>query len=198
VTAVRGIDISPNMVEEYNQRAAGKGRSPTQMRAVVGDVFATPPDPAIADHEFFGFDFAVISGALHHMPDAALTLQKLADHLKTGGTLLVFDFLPDPIGTANSGHAHGHSHGHDHGHSHSHGSAPVVDLGDGPSAIDDRQALKTITKHGFSKDEMNTLLSGAGYTDFDFKEVKETFRFGGSGAMSGKERRVFLCRSKKA
>ncbi|KAI0838068.1 S-adenosyl-L-methionine-dependent methyltransferase [Hypoxylon sp. FL0890] len=102
-----GIDISENMVAAYNAQVENQGLSHDEMYAVVGDLAAAGgPQPAdlLADPRFFGFNVATVGGGLHHFADPELAAARLAQRLRPGGVLLVWDFLP-----------HGPIHGHQHG-----------------------------------------------------------------------------------
>ena len=70
MTQLRGVDISDGMVELFNKAAESNGLTPDQMRAVQGDLVASPESDAqtaLADKEFFNFDLIVMSMALHHI-----------------------------------------------------------------------------------------------------------------------------------
>ena len=65
---IRGIDIAPGMVSEYNKRAAAANVSPEKMFAHEGDL--VNPSAAISTAELHDLDLAIVSMALHHLPDA--------------------------------------------------------------------------------------------------------------------------------
>ncbi|TGZ85594.1 S-adenosyl-L-methionine-dependent methyltransferase [Ascodesmis nigricans] len=91
VASVTGIDLSPNMVNEFNTAAQNQGLSKEEMQAVVGDL--------CSDQELLpeakDFDVAVCSLALHHIADAGLTVKRIAERLKSEtGMLAIVEFKP--------------------------------------------------------------------------------------------------------
>ncbi|KAF8449538.1 S-adenosyl-L-methionine-dependent methyltransferase [Kalaharituber pfeilii] len=88
-----GIDISENMIAEYNKFATIQNLPPHIMHAYHGTLI-DPADPnplQFSSPEFSDFDLAMASMALHHFADPAYSLQKLAERVKSGGVLLVVD-----------------------------------------------------------------------------------------------------------
>ncbi len=80
---VTGVDISPEMVEQANRRAAEAGVL-GRVRFEVGDVGALPfPD----EH----FDLVVSTSSLHHWSDPARGLSEICRVLKRGGEADIFD-----------------------------------------------------------------------------------------------------------
>lgn len=149
VTAIRGIDISGNMVQKYNEAALSSGLKPDQATATVGDLVAPTVSPAIAGPEYQNFDIAVIGLGFHHFENPALAVKRLAERLKREtGVLLIIDFLPPKKGEP--------------GHSHAHG-------GDDPMA-----AMRHTIKHdGFTGNRMRELFEGAGLENFGFDVLDE-------------------------
>lgn len=96
VSEVRGIDISVNMVHEYNTRAQNQGLYPSEMSAVVGDLLdPSGASPSICEPDLFQFDLAVVGFSLHHFANPELAVMRLLERLKAGtGVLLIIDFLP--------------------------------------------------------------------------------------------------------
>ncbi|KAL2136812.1 hypothetical protein VTI74DRAFT_1026 [Chaetomium olivicolor] len=91
-----GIDLSENMVAAYNARAENQGLTPSEMHAHQGNI-CVPEDPnpqAFTSPEFSNFDVAVVGLGFHHFDDPALAARRLAERLKTGGVLVILDFLP--------------------------------------------------------------------------------------------------------
>ncbi|KAF2479679.1 S-adenosyl-L-methionine-dependent methyltransferase [Neohortaea acidophila] len=95
VTKVIGVDISPNMVQLYNQEAASAGLQPEQVRAVAGDLFADEVPAELNTAEFYNFDVIVVGLGFHHFENPVLAIQRLSERLKAGrGVLMIIDFLP--------------------------------------------------------------------------------------------------------
>lgn len=66
------------------------------MHAHQGNL-CVPDDPspaAFAGPEFFNFDVAAVGLGFHHFDHPALAARRLAERLKTGGVLVILDFLP--------------------------------------------------------------------------------------------------------
>lgn len=103
VTQCVGIDLSTNMVHEYNSRALNQGIPPSEMQAHEGNLISptsTPPS-SFSTPEFHNFSLAVVALGFHHFDDCALAAKRLVERLKSGGVLLILDFLP---------HEHMHAH----------------------------------------------------------------------------------------
>ncbi len=81
---VTGVDLSPEMVELANHRAAEAGLPGERVRFEVGDVGALP----YADGRFDG---VVSTLSLHHWPDPALGLAEIHRVLKPGGEARIYD-----------------------------------------------------------------------------------------------------------
>ncbi|KAI9804918.1 MAG: hypothetical protein M1833_006221 [Piccolia ochrophora] len=101
-TEVRGVDVAPKMVEQFNARAKCRRDADPEMFAVVGDISpAEGPSASIAGEDYHGFDLAVVGVALHHMHDSKLVLRRLAERVKVGtGVVFIVDVVP---------HAHHHT-----------------------------------------------------------------------------------------
>ncbi|KAH7340116.1 S-adenosyl-L-methionine-dependent methyltransferase [Rhizoctonia solani] len=94
--SIIGVDISPKSVEFFNERAAGQGVSPEQMKAICADL----TERGQAQNDLFGgilFDAIICSVGYHHFDDVAAITKKLVSYLKPGiGTLVIVDFIESP------------------------------------------------------------------------------------------------------
>lgn len=94
-TDFTGIDLSPNMVEEYNKRFSSDQSPHFHAEAVVGnltDPSGTPAD--LASDKFFNFNLVAVGFGFHHFDDLRLTTARLTERLKPGGVLMILDFKP--------------------------------------------------------------------------------------------------------
>ncbi|KAL8769112.1 MAG: hypothetical protein Q9194_005532 [Teloschistes cf. exilis] len=156
VDEVRGIDVSAAMVKAYNDMAVSANVQRDQMLAVRGDILGPPTDSqrdALAGREWFGFDIAVMSMALHHVASPEDAVKLLVERLRVGGIVLLIDGVQDSVkfsGADLSQMAH--------------------DLVPGSE--------KVITRAGFAKDQVLGILDGAGCQDVGFLEFEEPTRLG--------------------
>lgn len=157
---VVGVDVSPKMVEGFNEAVLNQGITPKEMRAIVADISKPADFDKVEQEAPGGFNIVFSSLSFHHLPDIDGTLQKLFDLTKAGGTILIIDFISLPGEGAgdifpdakdHSHHSHGHHHGHHHGdpHNHSHGG--------GHSHV-------VAHHHGFSEESITKSLETAGYS----------------------------------
>ena len=151
-TETRGIDVSEAMVNKFNIEAREAGMTEAQTRAVRGDILA-PIEAQLESQEFYDFDLAVMSMALHHVEDPKIMIAKLVERLKPGGTVVIIDWIP-------SGKASSDGHGN-HGHDHS--QADEKRDGHGQHA-----GSHTITFDGFSKEQMYNFFREAGCSNNDY------------------------------
>ena len=173
------------MVNKFNAEAREAGTSEAQMRAVRGDLLA-PPGGLLEDREFYGFDLAVMSMALHHVDDPKAMIAKLVERVKPGGIVVIIDWVVSdevPFGShGNHGmNTHGHEqpqsshhnhneheqhsheppqsshHNHDgHGHEHGHGHGHSQ-----------HAASHTLSSEGFSQEQIRALFLDAGCRNTD-------------------------------
>jgi SAM-dependent methyltransferase len=61
------------------------------MMAIQGDL--NDPRDSLTQSEWFDFDAAIISMALHHVQDPAELLKRLRQRVKRGGSVIVIDWL---------------------------------------------------------------------------------------------------------
>lgn len=171
-TEFRGIDVSENMVNEYNARASSRGFSPTQMLATRGDLLAREkPTPSVSGPDFYDFDLAVVDLGFHHFEDPALAAKRLVERLKPGkGVLLIIDFVP---------HEHAAAH-HD---------------GEKDGGLLKTAATYIVAHHGFARVKIEGMLKDAGCVDVDYVVLEEPLKFGGE--MEGQQRTVFMIRGRR-
>lgn len=137
-SVLRGIDISDGMVELYNAGARKQNLSWDQMHARQGNLLEEPEK--FEDPDLFGFDVALISMSLHHVENAPKMIEKLAERLRPGGSLVVIDWVsPQESGC---------------------GFPPK------PAHL---PAVETITYHGFTEKQMLDMFNAAGLTDIGYK-----------------------------
>ena len=95
VTTVRGIDVSENMVQRFNDTAQSSGLKFDQAHAVVGDLCGESVPDHLTTPEYYDFDIAAIGLGFHHFEDPQLAIKRLTERLKVGtGVLVIVDFLP--------------------------------------------------------------------------------------------------------
>lgn len=150
VTRAVGLDISQNMVAEYNKWARDNGFGAQQMIAYQHDLLAesqSREQPPPAD-SLSNFDVAIVSMALHHVSDPGQLMKKLASCLRPGGVCVVLDRVASS-------------------------SRPELEL-DLPA--EQAEVLKTINKHGFDEDEMRQLYQDAGLShNFEYIVIEHPF-----------------------
>ncbi|KAL8944128.1 MAG: hypothetical protein Q9216_000633 [Gyalolechia sp. 2 TL-2023] len=192
VSEAKGIDVSGAMVKAYNDQARAAGVPEQKMCAVVGDMLAVTEGGGdgnrVTDAEWSGFDFAVMSMALHHVAPPEDAVMKLVERLKEGGVLVIVDWdlssivFHDAHPKFGPGDHGGHSYGHGQPHAgQTHNVVPGSE--------------QTITRAGFGKEEMEKMFTDAGCEDVGFEEFKEMTRLGdGEQAVM---QRLFIAKGKK-
>ncbi|KAL3431423.1 S-adenosyl-L-methionine-dependent methyltransferase [Aspergillus tetrazonus] len=181
-TQTIGLDLSANMLSEYNKAAQemfGKhGPGTVRMRGFQHDLLQSSssgasdpvPDPGAAGLAEVGdntlpngtlapFDIIVIGMALHHVADAGRLLQRFAELLKPGGVCIVLDMVPGSARLGGDGDEEG------------------SDLMEGLEQGEERGVLDTIAKHGCTETEMRDLYEGAGMVKFEYVVFEQRFRF---------------------
>jgi SAM-dependent methyltransferase len=212
------------MVSVYTRNAHNQGLTPDFMSARVGNLL-DPADPSpddFASAEWFNFDLAVVGLGFHHFEDPTLAAARLAERLKTGGVLMIIDFMPhsnhgeievDGDGGTGSGEgiSYGHGHGifHGHGHGHGHGEHGSGDKGAEHSQESDhreadseegdkgsQKVLQTTAHAGFSKEDVYAAFEKAGVgKDFAFDVLKKDVVFSTNDRKI--TRQVFFARGTK-
>lgn len=152
MTKVLGLDVSDNMVAEFNKNAEAAGLS-DKMSARRGDLLADSASTELSGSEFFNFDAVVVSMALHHFDDAGKALKTLAKRLQSGGTCVIVDIVPD------------HSH----------------DFRQQIREHVNSETAETVKSHGFTLEQMRDLFAGAGLTNFGYHVIEEPAVFRKNG-----------------
>ncbi|KAJ4386186.1 hypothetical protein N0V93_009079 [Gnomoniopsis smithogilvyi] len=149
-----GIDLSEKMVQIYNARALNQGLAEQEMMGYQGDLCVpTDEDPAaFRNPKFFEFEMACVGLGFHHFDDPSLAAKRLVSRLKSGGVLMILDFLPHGVHPDADGH-----YDHDHGHSHDHSHGRTDEENEAQE-----KALKTVTHHGFSEERIKEIFVEAG------------------------------------
>lgn len=88
----QGVDIATAQVHRFNAEAAKLLDDPaSRMFAVQGDL--TDPHDFLSQPEWWDFDVAIISMALHHVKDPVGMLKFMKERVRKGGSIVVLDFL---------------------------------------------------------------------------------------------------------
>lgn len=110
--AFTGLDISENMVAEYNSRFEGEefaGKGSTA-KGLVGNLLGETVDLGVVIPDVKldgGFDLVVVGYGFHHFPKPALAAERLSRCLKPGGWLVIVDLAPhEPDGGVKAGTVH--------------------------------------------------------------------------------------------
>jgi SAM-dependent methyltransferase len=93
-----GVDLSGNMVKEYNRKFAEtvqqSGSITQKAEAFVGDLLDSKgPSDSVSETKFSDFDLAVVGYGFHHFQDLNIATSRLVSRLKPGGVLLIVDFF---------------------------------------------------------------------------------------------------------
>ncbi|KAL6239118.1 hypothetical protein BDW75DRAFT_199687 [Aspergillus navahoensis] len=167
VSRIVGMDISENMVEEFNKHAREAGRSNT-MVGVKADLVSESLPAEISGPEYFDFDLVVVSMALHHFEHPEKAMNRLGERLKKGGVMMIIDLIPE------------NHHGHEH-------DQALHQMG---------EVVETISKHGFSLDEMQTMYKNAGAGNgFKYQVFEKPLVFNKNG--KNFEKTIFIARGQK-
>lgn len=169
ITASTGIDVSTNMVAEFNRRASAAHLP--NFRAIVGDLCSLQ-DVAedLKDPSLFNFDFAAIGLGFHHFEHLQLSVDRLFGRLRPGGVLFIIDLLER-------------------------GDDPGLGSDDKQDDFVKESSRTVPHKHGFSREKMEGMFQAAGCKDFDFIVWKRPVVVGeGEGAF---EKLVFVAKGTK-
>ncbi|KAF2689310.1 S-adenosyl-L-methionine-dependent methyltransferase [Lentithecium fluviatile CBS 122367] len=201
VTVTRGIDVSPNMVATFNDRARATELPESTIHAVVGDLFdkANPSPAQFSGPEWKDFDLAAAGFAFHHFEDVVHAAKCLKERLRPGGALVINDFLEggdlkadengEPILGTEGNHAvhHHHKHGdgedekkhdNDQHHHHKHGHHDKNDHDN--DTVRQNLNASIVTPH-FTIEHVRNFFTEAGLVDVDVVTMKERvyMEFGG-------------------
>ncbi|CAG8940146.1 unnamed protein product [Penicillium salamii] len=168
VTQIIGIDVSDNMIAEFNQNASSLGLA----NKVVGykaDLLAENAPAQEIESACANLDMVTVSMALHHFEHPDTAIKRLTERLNKGGVCYIIDLV-----------AHTDAHGHEH-EKHKHEFA---------------QAAHTIKTHGFSCEDMQGLFEGAGLTGFKYEVLPEPLTFNMEERSFSKT--VFVARAQRA
>ncbi|KAF5021819.1 hypothetical protein F66182_6145 [Fusarium sp. NRRL 66182] len=91
-----GIDLSHDMVRQYNAQAQTQGSSRQAYQGNLADPTDASP-AAFADAKFFNFDVAGVGLGFHHFEKPELASKRLAERLSPGGVLFIVDFVAHKI-----------------------------------------------------------------------------------------------------
>jgi SAM-dependent methyltransferase len=127
------------MVKQYNVNAEKEGFTLEKMHATAGDLLDST-DANLASSDFYGFDFAIMSMALHHVSDPTEMIARLAERLDKGGVLLIIDW----VAASESG----------------------CKKLEGPAH---HPVQHTVTRAGFEEKEVKQAFEKAGLKDWDWK-----------------------------
>jgi SAM-dependent methyltransferase len=145
-----GLDLSDNMVVEYNKSACEMGIPPEKMSAQRGDLLAETVPKHLSGPDFRNFDIAAIGMAIHHIESPQLALKRLAGRLRKGGVCFIMDLFPS--------------------------QHQLLELR--KFCEEHPEIAATINKHGFTKEEMQKLYQNAGLGGrFDYVVVEKPLEF---------------------
>lgn len=144
VTKVIGLDVSDNMINEFNKNVLEHGLS-DRMTGLKADLLAEKVPAEVSSPEYYDFDLAVVSMSLHHFAEPETAMKRIGERLKKGGVCFIIDFVPEQ------------HHGFDK---------------------EFAEAGKTVSKHGFSREEMQSMFADAGLKEsFGYEVVQEPIHF---------------------
>ncbi|CAG8727850.1 7086_t:CDS:2 [Dentiscutata erythropus] len=86
------VDLSQNMVDEYNKKVSQQGIDKEEMQAICLELKESEGDQLNGRK----FDLVVCASAYHHIDDVESVTRVLASYLKQGGELIVLDLKKQP------------------------------------------------------------------------------------------------------
>lgn len=88
-----GIDLSSNMVNEYNERFSNQGGEQVNAKAYNANLFDPKGLPEVLDDaKFRDFDLVAVGFGFHHFENLPMVTSRLVERLKVGGVLMILDF----------------------------------------------------------------------------------------------------------
>ena len=88
-----GIDVSAKMIERYKQLTCSHAPSGLQVSCLEGNIFAEQDMPSLLQEPaLYDFDIVAVGFGFHHFDSPSLCIQRLAERLRPGGTVLIIDF----------------------------------------------------------------------------------------------------------
>ncbi|KAL4933967.1 class I SAM-dependent methyltransferase [Aspergillus undulatus] len=175
VSRVIGIDIADGMIEEFNKNVHEAGCSDTVF-GIRANLLSESTSAEVAGSEYFDFDLVVVSMALHHFEHPEQAVKRLGERLKKGGVMMLMDLVPEEH--------HGHDGHHDR---HDHGLGSLSQMS---------EIAGTISKHGFSLEEMKTMYEDAGVaSEFKYQILEKPLEFRKDGKVFHKT--IFMARAQK-
>ncbi|KAL4908572.1 S-adenosyl-L-methionine-dependent methyltransferase [Aspergillus multicolor] len=160
-TRTIGLDLSTNMVDEYNKAAREMGYGAERMHAHHFDLLSdssgpSPPSDVLAKESY---DIVATTMALHHVADAAKLLSRLAELFRPGGVCVVVDMVPETESAS---------------------TGEIENAFETVEALDPskRGVLETIGKQGFTEAEMRSMYEEAGmWRGFEYVVLPEELHF---------------------
>ncbi|CAG7917701.1 unnamed protein product [Penicillium olsonii] len=168
VTQIIGVDISDNMVAEFNRNANSLGLADKAI-GYKADLLAENSAAQEIESACANLDMVTISMALHHFENPSTALKRLSERLNKGGVCYIIDLV-----------AHTDAHGHAHEQ----------------HKDDFAEAAHTIKTHGFSSEDMQRLFEGAELTGFKYEVLSEPLTFSTEERSFSKT--VFVARAQRA
>ena len=98
MTKIIGLDVSENMVAEFNRKTLESRISAEKMFALKGNLLEETIPEHLMGPDFFEFDIVAVSAAIHHFADAELAMKRLGSRLKKGGIFFILELLADHHG----------------------------------------------------------------------------------------------------
>ncbi|KAG9965027.1 S-adenosyl-L-methionine-dependent methyltransferase, partial [Aureobasidium melanogenum] len=164
-----GTGSVTRMLEQYKTLLSSSHPS-LHLNTAIADLCSndTETNAAISGPGFYDFDVAGVALGFHHFNNPSLCISNLAKRLKKGGVLFIVDWLPKdvkPEEHIGSQHAHPSSDGKE------------------TDTEEWKKMQKTIKTNGFTENDMRNFFEGAGFEEFGFVVLEESFVL----QMNGKE-----------